>query len=384
MSRPVAGLALLLLGCPKAPSPAPTEPVQPPGPKTPAGYQTIGLPGQFKQVRPLTSDALPDGSIAISGAAVRVVQYQWSVKIPATGDPIQNTFDPGRIEFVSDNGTGGLNAVGVLGGVPEDKAWYGDIDAFGNLSTRQTYLSEGAGQLRAVVRVDSEVAFAGEVLDDTGNLRGWVLLADNQGRDLWKTELGDSTAQGLTWLSTTGQNLIAAGWTLGETEDPWVAVVDLEGTVVAEHSWPDPAWTRLTSGRLLTDNDLLLAGISAPTESGILDGTGSLWVGRVGPDGTARWDRQERNDLSLITRATPWGRGLAVAALAGPYGSPRKVVVASVGEDGKTKWIEPDLPAGATFAELHAANEKLILIAAIADEQGLHWRKLVLEGGSAP
>lgn len=375
-------LPLLLLGCPKQQASGPEVPK---GPVIPPGFVAVEPPGNFHELRPLASAVLPDGSVVLAGSAVRIVQYQWALRAPTSGTPTQSTFDPGRIEWVQDNGTAGLSAVGVLGGVPEDKAWYGEIDAFGKLGTRQTYLSDGSGVLRSVVRLNDGLAAGGEMLGADGRLRGWVVRTDHNGRDVWKAQAGSAPAQGLSWLSEIGGTLVGAGWQAGaETDDAWVAVFDQVGAVVLDRAWPDAAWTRLNAGRLLADGDLLVTGISAPTDEAGLDGTGSLWAARLSADGTSRWDRAERNDLSLVTRATPYGNGVAVAALRGAYGTDRAVVVATIAPDGTTRWTDAPVPAGVTWAEVHGVGGKLVLVAVIADKDRFAWRSVELTGVPAP
>lgn len=374
-------MALLLLGCPKQ---APTE-VVPAGPTFPEGFAAVEPPGNFDELRPLASAVLADGSVVIAGSAARIVQYQWVLRVPAGGQAAQSTFDPGRVEWVEDNGTAGLSAVGVLGGVPEDKAWYGEIDAFGRLGTRQTYLSDGSGVLRAVVRLADGLAAGGEMLGADGRLRGWVVRTDHNGRELWKAQAGQSAGQGLAWLTDVGGTLVGAGWQAGEaTDDAWVAVFDQVGAVVLDRAWPDPAWTRLNGGRPLGDGDLLVTGMSAPTEEASLDGAGSLWAARLSADGTSRWDRAERTDLSLVTRATPWGQGVAVAALRGAYGTDRTAMVATIAPDGTTRWTDAPVPPGVTWVEVHAVDGKLVLVAVIADRRGFAWRTVEVAGAAPP
>lgn len=371
----------VLAGCPKS---APTEapgPVGPPPP--PEGFTRVAPPDDFNSVRPLSSVVLPDGTLAIAGSAVRAVQYQWMLRVPQTGEPQHVVLDPGRVEWLGHNGTAGFDAVGVLGGVPVDKAWYGEIDAFGTLRARQTYLSEGNGQLHARTRVDAGLVLAGESANAEQQLQGWFVRTDNNGRDTSSTAVGDASAQGLGWLGEQGGIVVGAGWQLDTTEDPWVVAIDGTDQVVLDHRWQDAGWTRLNSGTFLPDGDLLVTGYSAPTRDGALDGAGSLFASRIGPEGSERWAITERSDLSQLTRAVRWGGGLAVAGLTGAYGTRRQVVVGLIDDDGTTRWSQPKVPAGMDFAELHSVDDRLWLVAAGVDEHGIHFKKVLLEGSVA-
>jgi hypothetical protein len=326
-----------------------------------------------RSLRANTAETWDDGTLTLAGSAVRVAQYQWMLRVPAIGEASHLVLDPGRIHQIRDNNTGGLLAVGVLGGVPEDKAWYGDIDAFGNLGARQTYLSDGEGSLHSLAPLDQGFTLAGELTAADGRQRGWLVKADAEGRDEWKRQYGDAAKQELLWLANAGGVLVAAGYQHDETDDAWVIAVDATGELLLDKRFSEPGWTRLHTGSLLPDGDLLAVGLRHETQNGALDGAASLWSVRLGPDGEIRWDRSERSDLSLLTKAVRWGDGIAIAGLVGPVGTERRAVFAHIAQSGATTWTELDLPISPDWLQLSVTGAVLGLVATKTDELGVLW-----------
>lgn len=348
-------------------------------PPLPDGWTRSELPFGVRSLRVVAGHTTEDGSITLAGSAVKVAQYQWLLRVPSIGDPAHLVLDPGRVEQVRENGTGGMMAVGVLGGVPEDKAWYGDIDAFGNVTSRQTYLSDRDGSLRAMAPLNPGLLLAGEVMGEDDKQHGWLIRVDQSGRDEWKKSLGDGETQALLWGENAGGVFVAVGYQGDTDEDAWVLAVDGSGDVLVDLRFKEPSWTRLTGGALLSNGDLLGVGLRGPNQTADMDGNGALLAVRVAPDGTIGWEREERGDLSRVTDATPWKGGAAVAALTGALGTERGIAVATITESGDVSWQDVDLGLAPDWARVVTAGNKLVLIAAITDEHGVAWTRRVLD-----
>ena len=379
----LCGLSLLLIGCPKqntTPAPVSEETTdvwaeKDDGPPAPAkGWRRVDHTRGVARLRPATAMAWSDGSIWIGGAAVKIAQYQWVLRIPQFGDATQHIYDPGRVLSIRDDGTGSVVTSGVLGGVPEDKAWFGGVDAFGGLAARQTYLSDGNGALTDLSSNGKQLALVGHIASGSSGAKGWMILTDGAGRDVWKKQFGNSFKQSLDWVHAEDNLFVSVGYQQDETTDPWLLVVDDQGESLLSKRWSDDAFTSLTTAVWnKKGNDLIALGLSASSEDGHMDGAAGLWAVRVGIDGTAAWDRAARGDLSALGEAVPWQDGAAVTALVGPLGSDRTVAVAVIAGDGTITWSTPDLPPGIDLAELYLNNGKLQLLAIDTDEWGMSW-----------
>ena len=388
--RPIlwCGLGLLLAGCPKQASTSASVPEkatdvwaeEDKGPPDPAkGWRRIDHTRGVGMLRPATAMAWSDGSLWVAGSAVKIAQYQWVLRIPQFGDATQHIYDPGRVLSIRDDGSGNVVTCGVLGGVPEDKAWFGGVDAFGGLADRQTYLSDGNGALTDVSSNGKQLALVGHMASDDSGAKGWMILTDAIGRDVWKKEFGSSFTQSLDWVHAENDLFVSVGYQQDETTDPWLLVVDGQGEALVSKRWNDNAFTSLTTAVWnKKGNDLIALGLSASTQDGHLDGDAGLWSVRVNIDGTATWDRTARGDLSALGEAVPWKDGAAVAALVGPLGSKRTVAVAMISGDGTITWSTPDLPPGIDLAELYINNGKLQIIATTSDEWGVSWTSQTL------
>lgn len=377
-------VCLPLVGCPKNPGPkSPSATVEPEsvwgqeqaGSDLPAGWPSIEIPVGYRNLRVHSTMIREDGSVWAGGAATKIGQYQWILRIPAFGDPTHTVYDLGRILHISDNETAGAHAVGVLGGVPQDKAWYGDIDAYGNIGNKQTYLSDADGALLGVTSIEGGIAYVGYQVTDAGE-DGWVVRGDEYGRDLWKRAYGDQENQRLDWVQSRGERLVAVGSSGTSADmDAWLVVVDLDGQIQLEKRWESPGHTGLTSAIFLPNGDLLGAGLHQQASDDYLEGAGGLWFARITPEGEVSWDRHERTDLSVVGAIRAHGDGYAIAALRGPVGTEREVVVAQVDANGTVSWTEIPGSVGATWADVMTSEDDALRVVMLStSEAGVAWR----------
>jgi hypothetical protein len=118
--------------------------------------------------------ARADGSIWIVGSTLKLMQYQWLLRVPAVGTPVNQILDPGRILAIVGDGGGGASVAGVLG-APSDRGWFGTINAFGSMTAKQTYLSGRApGVIHSLNRTGDAVALAMRASEPGGPTSGWL------------------------------------------------------------------------------------------------------------------------------------------------------------------------------------------------------------------
>ena len=386
-------LAVLLIGCPKDPiksaagdasepsiwATADEEPTR----RVPDGWHHMDLPTGVSDVRPSSSLATEDGSLWIAGSAVKIAQHQWLLRAPVLEEPVQHVYDPGRIIYISSNETGGVAAVGVLGGIPSDKAWFGSIDAFGETSSRQTYLSTGSGQLRGIHPDDASLILVGTVSKGVGD-SGWMIAADRDGSDTWKRTYGEDGQYALNWVHQEADGIVALGTrrTTDGTDEAWFLRTDRDGQVSAERTWQSKTWSQLTTGIAHSSGDILAAGLVSPSQFGADDGEASLWIGRLNrATGTPAWDRIEREDVSELSMAVSWKDGLAIVARTGGIGTlDRRTWLVRSSSAGEVTWTELNVPSDVDYAAVHPqAQETLQLVAVITDEMGVSWTLYPLE-----
>jgi hypothetical protein len=382
----------LLAGCPKSPAKpsgddateaniwATTD--EEPTRRVPDGWLHVDLPMGVSDVRPSSSMATEDGSVWIAGSAVKIAQHQWLLRAPGLEEPVQHIYDPGRIIHISSNETGGVAAVGVLGGIPADKAWFGNIDAFGETSSRQTYLSSDSGQLRGIHMRESNLVLAGTVATGVGS-SGWLIAADRDGSDIWKRTYGDTGDYALNWVHQGENGIVAIGTrrTSTGTDAAWFLHTDATGTISAERNWQPKTWTQLTTGIAHDSGDIFAAGLVSPNQFGADDGEASLWIGRLNNAGLSAWDRIERDDLSELSMAVPWRDGIALVARTGGIGTlDRRTWLVRSSGSGEVTWTELNVPEEVNYAAVHSiSSDTLKLVAVISDEMGVSWTTYPLE-----
>ena len=385
----LVSFAVLLAACPKAKDGTATKDTQDiwaNGPqervrRVPEGWEHIDLPPGSFDARPNSTLAVEDGTVWIAGSAVKIAQYQWVLRASNVDEPKQHVYDPGRIIQIASNGTGGISAVGVLGGIPSDNAWFANIDAFGEVSSRQTYPANGAGRLlNFAVSADGQI-LSGTVAEGLG-MQGWLIAADMDGSDQWKMKYGGTGDHALTWVTTSEAETIAVGRYRAEMapDEAWYVRVDAEGKVLAERHWAPKDWTRLSTAVAHPTGDLIAAGLVSSTDLGPDDGAASLWIGRLTPKGMTTWDRFEREDVSEVNNAVPWKGGLAVVVRTGGVGTAdRRTWLVRCTDDGVVTWTALNLPEGVDLAEVHAVNEDTLqLVAVISDKEGISWTSYAL------
>ncbi len=378
--------AAVLTGCPKKTTGSGTQVVEDediwatgpeePERRVPEGWKHIDLPSGTSDLRPNTSLALQDGSLWIAGSTLKIAQYQWLLRAPGLEEPAQYVYDPGRIIRIATNGTGGISAVGVLGGIPSDKAWFGNIDAFGEVSSRQTYLSDGPGRLWGVDSSQEHLILVGTVASEL-NMKGWMISADIAGSDRWKQMYGGDGDYAITWVDAREDGAVAIGRfrTLEGTDEAWYVRTDDKGEVAAERHWAPKTWTKLQTGAAHPTGDILAAGLVSSSELGPDDGNASLWIGRMTPSGGTTWDRFEREDVSEISQAVAWKGGLALVARTGALGTlDRRTWLVRSNDNGDVVWTTLNVPQEIDFAEVHAVTEDTLqFVAVLSDKDGVSW-----------
>ena len=374
---------LFLVACPK-PSPTGSSaeesiwiaPEAEPQRRVPDGWSHVDLPTGVSDLNPTTSLATEDGSLWIGGSAVKIGQHQWLLRAPGLEAPVQHIYDPGRILHLASNGTGGVAAVGALGGIPSDKAWFGSIDAFGEPASRQTYLSTGAGRLQGIDASGENLVLAGTATQGL-HTAGWLITADRDGSDKWKRTYGDSGERGLGWVSAQSDGIVGLGYsrTAEGTDEAWYLRTSPDGELEIEQQWASKSWTRLSTGVAHPSGDVLGAGLTSAHQFGADDGEASLWIGRINSMGVPTWDRSEREDVSEISSAVAWGDGLALVARTGGIGTAdRRTWLVRADGAGAVQWTELNVPVEIDFAEVHAITEDTLqFVAVIADDLGVSW-----------
>jgi len=344
--------------------------------RIPEGWKHIDLPTGSIDLRPNSSLAVEDGTLWIAGSTLKIAQYQWVLRAPGIEEPTQHIYDPGRVIRISSNGTGGISAVGVLGGIPSDNAWFGNIDAFGEVSSRQTYLSDGDGRLVNLDTDGDNLILSGTVAAGV-DMKGWLIAADSGGSDKWKMKYGGGGNHEMAWVDARPDSTVAVGRFRADsgTDQAWYVRTDKDGNIAAERHWAPKTWTGLKTGVSHPTGDVIAVGLVAETELGPDDGDASLWIGRLTPKGNASWDRFERDDVSAISPAVAWKGGMALVARTGAIGTvDRRTWLVRCSDNGDVSWSELGVPDDIDLAEVHAINEETLqFVAVMSDKEGVSW-----------
>ncbi len=358
--------------------------------ETPEDWLHLDLPMGGTDARANASLATSDGSVWIAGSTLKMMQYQWLLHVPAVGNASHKILDPGRIMEITDDGAGGASAVGALG-APDDRGWFGSLNAYGEGTSKQTYLSAGLGVLGDISRKGKVVMMAGQRGTETGeNTAGWLISAQGSGSENWSKSYGGDGTHALHWtepLEDGGAVSIGRWHGPGSSGDQaWYLRVDEAGEVVVDQRWDTGGWSHLGTAVLHGTGDVIAAGLASGSRYGQEDGEATLRVLRIADDGVTVWERAERHDVSDVSAAIPWRGGMALCVKTGEMSSiGRRTWLVQVTREGKLTWTDLLLPVDIELAQVHAVDDSSMgLLAVASGEEGVRWLHKTLDDFPPP